>query len=94
MQFILICRDRPGALPDRLAARERHMKDVRRLKAEGRILDGGAILDGEGNMCGSVVLCDFTDRNALDAYLAEEVYMREGIWEQVEVLPFRRVAWD
>ncbi|WNJ88037.1 hypothetical protein [Bosea sp. 685] len=44
-------------------------------------------------MIGSIVLCDFPDRAALDAYLASEIYAREGVWDDMEIVPFRRVAW-
>ncbi len=91
--YALICRDAPGVLERRLAARAEHMAGLKLEKAEGRIVDGGAILDAEGSMAGSVVLCRFDDRSALDAYLAREVYAREEIWGDVEVLEMRFVDW-
>lgn len=94
MQFALICHDRPGALAERLAVRNLHLSGVVDLKREGRIIEGGAILDAEGNMTGSVVLCDFPDRAALDAYLKSEVYVRNKVWETVEVLSVRLVQWE
>jgi len=94
MQFALICHDRPGALAERLAVRNLHLSGVVDLKREGRIIEGGAILDAEGNMAGSVVLCDFPDRAALDAYLESEVYVRNKVWETVEVLSVRLVQWE
>ncbi|QDC10804.1 hypothetical protein FHY55_16880 [Oceanicola sp. D3] len=93
MQFALICRDGSDVLAKRLANRDAHLERIHAMKAEGRILDGGAILSDEGEMAGSVVLCDFPDRAALDAYLASEVYATEGIWADIEVLPFKRVQW-
>lgn len=93
MQFVLICRDRPGALSDRLAVRDRHMAGIRAGKLNGSIIDGGALLGPESEMNGSIILCEFPDRAALDAYLAEEVYAAEGVWGDVEILPMRRVDW-
>lgn len=93
MQFVLVCRDRDGALPDRLAARDEHLAGVLDLWRDGRIIDGGAILDAQGQMAGSVVICDFPDRAALDAWLASEPYVVKGVWERIEVLDFKRVAW-
>jgi len=78
----------------RLDARAEHIKGISQLKVEGRILDGGALLDDSGRMIGSVVLCDFPDRAALDAYLASEPYMRKQVWSDVKILTFRRVDWD
>ena len=93
MQFALICRDAPGSLDRRLAARAEHLAGVHRLKSSGNILDGGAILDGDGQMTGSVVLCAFPDRAALEAWLASEPFVRDEVWGQVEVLNFRQVDW-
>ena len=93
MQFALICRDAPGALEKRLAARDRHIETVHAMKAAGTVIDGGAILNEAGEMAGSVVLCDFPDRAALDAWLDSEIYVREGVWRDIEILPFRRVQW-
>ncbi|WP_439631257.1 YciI family protein [Shinella sp.] len=95
MQFTIIARDDPadGTLDKRLAARERHMERIHAMKAEGTIIDGGALLDDGGRMVGSVVLCEFPDRAALDAYIASEVYFTQGVWKDVSVLPFRRVQW-
>jgi len=93
MQFALICRDGADVLAKRLANRDAHLARIHEMKAEGTILDGGAILSDGGEMAGSVVLCDFPDRAALDAYLASEVYAAKGIWADIEVLPFKRVVW-
>jgi uncharacterized protein YciI len=93
MDFALICRDAPDALPRRLESRAEHMAGLKTAKTEGTIIDGGAILDSEGNMVGSVVLCRFPDRVALDAYLEREVYAREKIWDKIEVLEMRFVDW-
>jgi uncharacterized protein len=96
MQFVILARDAPGeeTLQRRMSARTEHMKGVRDLKQGGRIIDGGALLDEEGNMCGSLILCDFPDRAALDGYLDSEIFQREGIWRKIEVLPFRRIDWE
>lgn len=93
MDFALICRDAPGVLETRLAARAEHMAGLKLEKAAGTIVDGGAILDDGGNMVGSVVLCRFPDRAALDAYLAREVYAREQVWGDVEIIEMRFVDW-
>ena len=95
MQFVIVARDAPGedTLQRRMSARLEHMDGVRGLKQSGRIIDGGALLDDRGDMCGSLILCDFPDRAALNAYLESEIFQRESIWETIEVLPFRRIDW-
>lgn len=95
MQFTIIARDDTavGTLEKRLAAREKHMERIHAMKAEGTIIDGGALIDNDGKMIGSVVLCEFTDRTALDSYIESEIYFTEGVWKDVSILPFRRVQW-
>jgi len=96
MQFAIIARDdtAPGTLEKRLAAREKHLAGIHAMKAEGAILDGGALLDDGGTMVGSIVLCEFADRAALDAYVKREIYFTEGVWKDIDILPFRRVQWS
>ena len=36
-------------------------------------------------MKGSALVLDFPDRAALDAYLKNEPYVVEGVWEKIEV---------
>ncbi|MDI5929717.1 YciI family protein [Rhizobium leguminosarum] len=95
MQFTIIARDDTalGTLERRLAAREEHMERIHAMKTEGTIIDGGALIDADGKMIGSVVLCEYPDREALDAYIESEVYFRKGVWKDITVLPFRRVQW-
>ncbi|KAB2693737.1 YciI family protein [Brucella intermedia] len=95
MQFTIIARDdtASGTLERRLAARAEHMERIHAMKADGTILDGGALIDDEGNMIGSVVLCEFPDRSALDAYIRSEIYFTQNVWKDISVLPFRRVQW-
>lgn len=95
MQFAVIARDSgaEGTLERRLACRDEHLERIFAMKRDGTIVDGGAMLDADGRMVGSVMFCDFFDRAALDAYLSDEVYAREGIWQDIEVLDMRLVSW-
>ena len=89
VQFVVFAHDHPDALDRRLAVRERHLDGVRRMKAEGTFFLGGALLDDAGGMIGSMMLVEFPDRAALDAWLADEVYLNAKVWETVDVRPFR-----
>ena len=96
MHFMIIAQDAnaAGTLEKRLAARQEHMQGIKARKLNGSIVDGGAILDEEGHMCGSAVFCDFESRAALEGYLEKEIYMQEGVWEEVRIYPVKRVDWD
>jgi uncharacterized protein YciI len=87
MQFVVIGRDGndAGAMERRMAARAGHIAICDKLASRGELLYGTALLDENGKMCGSVILCDFPDREALDAWLREEPYVTNRVWESVEV---------
>ncbi|MEI6048293.1 MAG: YciI family protein [Bacteroidota bacterium] len=91
MQFLLIAYDGTdeGALERRLKVREEHLGKIEGLKKSGEFLFGGAILDESGKMTGSMIVYDFPDRQSLDAKLKEEPYIIGGVWEKIEILPFR-----
>lgn len=93
MDFALICRDAPDARDRRLAIRPAHFEGLKRERRDGYILEGGAILNEAGEMVGSVVLCRFPDRAALDAYLAREPYVQGKVWGEIEILETRFVDW-
>ncbi len=60
------------------------------------MLVGGAILNEAGDMIGSMLLVEFLDRKDLDAWLARDPYVTEGVWREIEVHPFRTAvgAWQ
>lgn len=91
MQFLVISYDGTDAEAParRQAARPAHLEASRRLKEEGTLIEGGAILDDQVRMIGSMALVDFPDREALDAWLARDPYVVGGVWQRIEVQPFR-----
>ena len=90
MYFAIVAKDAPAAEAQerRLAARPEHMDGLRRSRIEGRIIHGGGpSWTRRGSLVGSVLLCEFPDRAALDAYLAEEPFARERVWQDISVYP-------
>ncbi len=77
------------ALERRMAAREAHLVEARRLKAAGHILQAGAMLDDAQRMIGSVLLVAFASRADVDQWLATDPYVTGGVWQDIEVKPFR-----
>jgi uncharacterized protein YciI len=96
MQFLLIAYDGtdPEALDRRMKVREEHLRKVEGLKKEGKFLMGGAILDDSGKMTGSVMVYEFPDRQALEERLKDEPYITGGVWEKIEIRPFRLAKID
>ena len=91
MQFLLVAFDGTDAeAPDRrLKVREEHLKKISVLKQRGEFKCGGAILDDDGKMIGSMIVYDYPDRQSLDSSLENEPYFTEGVWEKIEIRPFR-----
>ena len=92
MRFVVHALDFPDALERRLAAREAHLEGVRRMKAAGEFHLGGALLDDEGRMVGSMMLVEMADEAAVRAWLRDEVYVTERVWDKVDVHPFREAS--
>lgn len=91
MQFILLAYDGtdPDAPERRLRVRQKHLDKISLLKRSGEVLFGGAILNDDGMMAGSMIVYEFPDRASLDEALKEEIYITGGVWEKIEIKPFR-----
>lgn len=89
MLFLVHTHDRPGALDVRMANREAH---VAWLKAAGTsVKAAGPWLSEADEMAGSLLIIETGDRAALDAWLATDPYQVAGLFERVEVAPYRWV---
>ena len=83
MQFLVKAYDGEGKLNKRMEVRLRHLEGM---KARGKqVIVAGGLLDNAGRMKGSALVMEFPDRIALDAYLASEPYVVEGVWQKIEV---------
>lgn len=92
MQFAIIAHDYSDALERRQQCREAHLARLNALAADGDLLGGGVLLDEQGKMIGSNVHVAFDSRAALDSWLQDEPYLRERVWEQVEVREIRLLS--
>lgn len=90
-QYVIIARDGSDAeaLPRRMEARPAHLEGVKELKANDNYHIGGAILNDDGNMCGSVMILQFETDEQFQAWYNNEPYIQSGVWESIEVKPFR-----
>jgi uncharacterized protein YciI len=85
--FVLTCLDKPNALAQRVAGREAHLAH---LAAQGEAIRlAGPFLDADGNMCGSMIVLDAPDLAAAQAVAAADPFATGGVFERVEVRPFR-----
>jgi len=85
--FALHCVDKPNALELRTATRPQH---VAYLQAAGEAIRlAGPYLDDKGDMCGSLLIIEAPDLAAAQAFSAADPYAKAGLFERVEVRPFR-----
>ncbi len=95
-QFLIVARDGndPDALARRMAARPAHFDGIKDLVAKGALISGGALLGDDGKMTGSYVLCEFPGRVELDAWLARDPYVTQGVWKKIDITPIRIAVRD
>ena len=92
--FVISCTDHEGTLEKRLAVRPQHLARLEQLDAEGRLIVAGAMPkdrnDPAAGFYGSTMILDFESREALDAWLEEEPFLKEGIYAHIDVKPFNQ----
>jgi uncharacterized protein YciI len=90
-QFLVLAYDGTdaGAPERRKSVRPRHFEGIKPMVEKGEIVYGGAILDDAGGMIGSAVFVEFPSRRELDAWLDREPYVKERVWQKIEVKPVR-----
>ena len=79
MHFVVIAKDKGDLRRTRRAAHLDYVAGQQHL-----IVYAGPLIEG-GAMIGSVFIFDVADRAALDAYLADDPYFRDGVFERVEI---------
>lgn len=79
----------PDAAERRGPFRQEHLERTARLRTDGVIIEGGAFLDA---LSSSVLLVRAADAEAARAVAAGDVYVANGIWTDITVRPFGRVA--
>ena len=87
MLFALICIDKRNALDVRMGAREAHLAYVRERLEQVKL--GGPFLDDAGDMAGSFIVVEAPDRASAEAFSRGDPYTKAGLWERVEIRPFR-----
>ncbi|MBI1452881.1 MULTISPECIES: YciI family protein [Acinetobacter] len=92
--FVVSCTDREGTVEKRLAVRPQHLARLEQLDAEGRLIVAGAMPKDPSNpqvgFYGSTIIVDFETREALDAWLQDEPFLKEGVYSHIDVKPFNK----
>lgn len=95
MLWMILGRDRADSWKARAAARPAHLSRLQALHAQGKVLLAGPLPaeanSTEGAMVGSLIVADFDDRQSAEQWIAADPYCTEGVFELVEVQPFKQV---
>lgn len=90
--FTVIATDVPNSLEKRKIHRPAHFARLQALDAAGQVVLAGPCPINHDNpsdgFSGSLLVLNFPDRAALDAWLAEEPFVLEGVYKSVIVKPF------
>jgi uncharacterized protein len=97
MWYVIYSQDRPGSLPRRAAERAAHLARLQALQDEGRLLVAGprpaidAEDPGPAGFLGSLVVASFESLDAAREWADADPYAAAGVYDSVQVTPFKRV---
>lgn len=96
MWYAIISDDVPNSLEKRLENRPAHLARLNDLLAEGRLLLAGpmpaidSIDPGAAGFTGSLVVAEFDDLIAAQAWADVDPFVIAGVYARVTVKPFRK----
>lgn len=97
MYYAIISQDIDASLPLRQNARPAHLERLQRLASENRLLIAGPhpAIDsnspGDAGFTGSLVVAEFPNLAAAEAWAADDPYVTAGVYAKVTVKPFIKV---
>jgi len=97
MWYVIYSHDLDGSLERRQAARAAHLARLQELLGQGRLLLAGprpaidAEDPGPAGFLGSLVVARFDSLQDAQAWAEADPYVAAGVYQRVEVTPFKRV---
>jgi hypothetical protein len=88
MLFVIIGHDGPNGASLRPTVRPAHLENLRPLIERGKLIIGGPFTDGSG----SLMIVDMESEAEALEFAQSDPYTKQGVFERVEVRPFRKVA--
>lgn len=87
MLFVIIGHDGPDGAALRPTVRPEHLEYVGPMAERGKLILGGPFTDGSG----SLIVIDVDSETEALAFASNDPYVKKGVFERVEVKPFRKV---
>ena len=97
MLYSIYAQDVTDSLSLRLAARPDHIKRLQELNAQGRLILAGpmpkidSIDPGDAEFSGSLIVAEFDSLTDAQSWADLDPYIKTGVYEKVEVKPFKKV---
>ena len=97
MHYAIMSEDIPDSLEKRKAARTAHLDRLNNLASQDRLLVAGPhpAIDssdpGEAGFSGSLVIAEFDNLEQAQAWADADPYTAAGVYQRVNVKPFKRV---
>ncbi len=97
MWYMIHGTDTANSLERRLAARPAHLKRLKQLQNQGRLLLAGPLPavnsndPGPAGFSGSLIVAEFDSLEIARAWADADPYVAAGVYARVEVKPFRKV---
>jgi len=97
MFYLIYSEDVENSLALRMSVRELHLARLRELQNQGRLLIAGPCpaIDnedpGEAGFTGSLIVAEFDDLVAAQAWADKDPYIDAGVYKKVTVKPYKKV---
>lgn len=93
MLFHIHCVDKPGHQAVRAENRDAHIAYLN--AHDANLFTAGPMTTADGSgMIGSVLIMDFPDRPAAEAFAAGDPYAKAGLFESVTISPWKRTFFN
>jgi hypothetical protein len=90
MYFAIVCTDKPGRAALRGEVRPQHLAYLEQFREQ--VFAVGPLQSDDGTMMiGSLLVVDFADREAAEAFAAGDPYARAGLFESVVIRRWKKV---
>jgi uncharacterized protein len=90
MYYIIHCTDKPGSGNIRADNRPAHV-DFLKSHRDNLYTAGPTLTDDGEGMNGSLLIVDFPERSAVEAFAASDPYAQAGLFESVIIKPWKLV---
>jgi len=97
MFYVIYSEDVENSLSLRLSVRDLHIARLKELQAQGKLLLAGPCpaIDsddpGEAGFTGSLIVAEFDNLVAAQAWADADPYIAAGVYEKVTVKPYKKV---